>query len=76
MLYQKDMPVIAWLITEFVPKSDEKVQLMLAQKKDIYDRYTQEEFESVFRQSYSIEDRQTVGHSGRTLYLMKPKDFA
>ncbi|MGV3529534.1 MAG: hypothetical protein ACO1OO_11610 [Flavisolibacter sp.] len=65
-----------WLIIEFVPKTDEKVQQMLAQKRDVYDRYTQEAFESVFQQSYSIEDRQAVGHSGRTLYLMKPKDFA
>lgn len=65
-----------WLLIEFVPKDDEKVQQMLLQKKDIYDHYTEAEFERVFQQTYTIVDRQPVGRSGRTLYIMKPKEYA
>lgn len=60
-----------YLVIEFVPKSDEKVQLMLSQKKDIYTAYTEEKFLSAFSQYYLIKDRQLVGQSGRTLFLFE-----
>lgn len=61
------------LIIEFVPREDEKVKLMLENKEDIYMDYTQENFEKSFSAYFSIEKRQAVGTSGRTLYLMKNK---
>lgn len=60
------------LIVEYVPKEDEKVQLMLQHKKDIYNWYTKEHFEKEFSSSYTIADKKPVGNSGRTLYLMHP----
>lgn len=73
------LPVIAdffrrlsrkWLIVEFVPKTDEKIQLMLSGKKDIYEGYSEELFESVFNKYYRILKKQPIGASGRSVYLM------
>jgi len=60
-----------YLIIEFVPKEDEKIKLMLQQKKDIYLSYTEENFVAAFSNFFSIEDKQTIPGSLRTLYLMK-----
>jgi len=60
-----------YLIIEFVPKEDEKVQLMLQNKEDIYTAYTEENFEKSFETYYTIQRKEKVGSSGRTLFLMK-----
>lgn len=60
-----------YLIIEFVPKEDEKVQLMLQMKKDIYSWYTQEAFLKTFERNFSILAREEIGDFGRGLYLMK-----
>lgn len=62
-----------WLIIEFVPHTDEKVQMLLRHKPNIYSWYCQQAFENSFRNWYSIEDIIPVSTSGRTLYLMKSK---
>jgi hypothetical protein len=59
-----------YLIIEFVPKMDPKVQLMLTDKKDIYSNYDQSHFEQAFSRHFSISARETVAGSNRTLYLM------
>lgn len=59
------------LIIEFVPKSDEKVQLMLKNREDIFPGYHQEAFEMAFRAHYQIGEQQPVGQSGRILYFMQ-----
>ncbi len=59
-----------YLIIEFVPKSDEKNQLLLSGKKDIYTMYTEEHFEVAFKKYYNIANKETIGTSGRILYLM------
>ncbi|MBI5858644.1 MAG: SAM-dependent methyltransferase [Sphingobacteriales bacterium] len=59
------------LIIEFVPKSDEKVKLMLQSKKDIYSVYTKESFEQAFKKHFRTEKQQDIAGSGRTLYLMQ-----
>lgn len=64
------------LIIEFVPKSDEKVGMLLQSKDDIYQWYTPEQFEKVFTSSYEVLKKELVGNSGRVLYLMKPKHDA
>ncbi|MGZ3838809.1 MAG: class I SAM-dependent methyltransferase [Flavisolibacter sp.] len=63
------------LILEFIPKEDEKVQLMLQQKKDIYDWYTKEHLEKVFLKYYRIIDAKEETSSKRTLYLMQAHEL-
>jgi len=59
------------LIIEFVPKEDEKVQLLLQNKKDIYPEYTREHFENIFRQRFTITEKVQVPDKYRIIYLMK-----
>jgi hypothetical protein len=63
------------LIVEFVPKTDEKIQLMLRQKKDVYDWYTEEGFVKSFERKFTILKTETIADSGRTLYLMKAHEI-
>jgi hypothetical protein len=60
-----------WLIIEFVPKNDPKVQLLLKQREDIFTGYTIELFETAFRQHFSIIQSISVPGTFRMLYLMK-----
>ena len=66
-LFQK---ICSTLIIEFVPKEDEKLQLMLGGKKDIYPGYTSENFEKAFANYFRLVNKETITGSGRTLYLM------
>lgn len=63
-----------YLIIEFVPKEDEKVQLMLTRKPDIYRAYDRNNFELVFSRHFTIEKKEMAGESKRILYLMKKND--
>jgi hypothetical protein len=60
-----------YVIIEFVPKSDEKVQHMLSQKKDIYYNYTEENFVKIFEKYFSIIDKKHILGTERVLFLMK-----
>jgi len=60
-----------YLVIEFIPKEDEKIQLMLRQKKDVYFDYTEEKFIGAFSRKYSIIKSKKIGGSERVLYLMK-----
>ena len=62
--------ICSTLIIEFVPKEDEKVQMMLKAKKDIYTDYTEENFEKAFGHYFKVENKEFISGSGRTLYLM------
>ena len=59
------------LIIEFISKEDEKVQILLKQKRDIFSNYTQTLFEKEFSTFFKIIDKQEIELSGRTLYFMK-----
>jgi hypothetical protein len=59
-----------YLLIEFVPKSDEKVQLMLRDKKDIYTSYNEESFIQEFGTHFRMIEKQPVGDSGRVMYLL------
>jgi len=61
------------LIIEFVPKSDEKVQSMLIDKKDIYHWYTEADFKHAFAEVFNLVQSNEIGNSGRTLYLMEAR---
>ena len=59
------------LIIEFVSKEDEKVQVLLQHKKDIYDWYTEEAFLRSFSSLFNIIEKRPLSSSPRTLYLME-----
>jgi len=65
--------ICEWLIIEFVPKSDHKVQKLLATREDVFPNYTQEGFEKEFSALFSIERSDRIKDSDRVLYLMKRK---
>lgn len=58
-------------IVEWVPKSDPKVQVLLATREDVFDAYTQAGFEAGFGTVFDVVDRAPVGDSGRELYLLR-----
>lgn len=60
-----------YLVIEFVPKTDEKITLMLKRKKDIYANYTEENFVRAFERYFQIIDKAAISNSGRVLYLMQ-----
>jgi hypothetical protein len=62
-----------WLVVEFVPKSDAKVQLLLASREDIFPGYTVEGFETAFQERFVLERREPVKDSDRILYLMRER---
>ncbi len=62
-----------WLIIEFVPADDEKTKVLLAAKQRTYTGYTEAGFEEAFGTHFSIEQKLTIPHSNRILYLLKRK---
>lgn len=62
-----------YLVIEFVPADDEKVQLMLAQKTRTFDDYRQENFESTFLRLFTLEKKEKIPGSQRILYLFKKR---
>jgi hypothetical protein len=63
--------VCRWLVIEFVPKTDSQVQRLLATREDIFDQYTQPDFEREFNRFFVIEKIVPIKETERTLYLMK-----
>jgi hypothetical protein len=59
------------LIIEFVPITDEKVQLMLARKKVLFDWYTETGFVNAFSRHFKILYVKKIATSDRKLYLME-----
>jgi len=62
-----------WLLIEFIPKTDSQVQRLLKSREDIFDHYTQEDFERNFQQDYHLRQAQDIQGSQRRLYLMERK---
>jgi hypothetical protein len=61
------------LIIEFVPRDDEKVQQMLASRKDVFSNYTESNFESIFTRYFSIIYKEPVPGTTRVIYLMEKR---
>jgi hypothetical protein len=59
------------LILEFVPKSDSKVQDLLATRPDIFPDYTREEFEKTFSRYFDVLQKHSIPGSERFLYLFR-----
>lgn len=62
-----------YLVIEFVPKADSKVEVLLATREDIFPHYNQADFEAAFGRFYTITRQDQVAGSQRTLYLMKTR---
>ena len=62
-----------WLIVEFVPKSDPKVQGLLALREDVFPDYTQDGFERAFGERFDIHASEQVKDSDRIMYLMRAR---
>jgi hypothetical protein len=60
-----------WLIIEFVPKSDSQVKKLLQNRLDIFEGYTEGEFERMFEMRFIIHRKERIAESERTLYLME-----
>jgi len=67
--------VVKWLVSlapqgiiEFVQKTDTTVQRMLALREDIFDEYSQENFEAALKSCAKIIETKVVSKEGRTLY--------
>jgi hypothetical protein len=63
-----------YLIIEFVPKEDSKVQLLLsAFSRNSFAGYTTENFEKAFLKHFELVDKKPVQGSHRVIYLYKSK---
>ena len=62
-----------YLIIEFVPREDEKVQQMMASRKDVFDDYTKDHFEDCFDMSFFIRKKEIIQGTSRFLYLMEKR---
>ena len=62
-----------FLIIEFIPKSDSQVQRLLSSRKDIFDEYTQDQFEDCFKNYFTIKKIENISGSERIIYLMENK---
>lgn len=58
------------LIIEFVPKSDEKVQILLQNRPDIFNDYTLEGFKTAFSTYFAIQKMIEIEPTHRVLFLM------
>lgn len=61
------------LIVEFIDKKDSQVQILLANRPDIFPNYTKEDFELSFQKYFKIKKTAAIQGSLRTLYLMERK---
>jgi ribosomal protein L11 methylase PrmA len=62
-----------WLVIEFIPKEDSQVQILLKNRKDIFDHYNQKDFESEFGKYFKLNLKKLVKGSKRTLYLFEKR---
>ncbi len=61
------------LIVEFVPKTDPQVKRLLRSREDVFDRYTQADFEADFARLFEIVAQEKVRDSDRVIYLMRKR---
>ena len=61
------------LVIEWVPKSDSQVQKLLRSRKDIFDGYARDGFESAFETRFKIASAVDVPETERRLYLLETR---
>ena len=62
------------LIVEWIPKEDPMVVRLLASREDIFADYSQDSFEAAIAPYFSVERRESLRGSLRTLYLLRRND--
>lgn len=62
------------LIIEFPDKADDKVQLLLSNREDIFPHYSEAGFEAAFAPFFDTEKKVRIPATHRALYLMKRKN--
>lgn len=60
-----------YVIIEFIPKTDSKVQHLLASRKDIFDTYDAAHFEAAMNKHFTLVAKKGIPGSKRSLYLYK-----
>jgi hypothetical protein len=63
------------LIIEFIPKEDAQIQKLLISREDIFDNYTQTNFEASFSKDFHMIERIPIPDSQRMLYLLENKEL-
>lgn len=58
------------LIIEFVPKTDSNAKRLLASRVDIFPNYTEAGFETAFGRYFTVQKKQKINGSQRTLYQL------
>jgi hypothetical protein len=64
-----------YLIIEFVPKEDEKVELMLNSGVRISHEYNEDKFLKAFGDYFSILKKEQISDTKRTIYIMRKYEF-
>jgi hypothetical protein len=62
-----------YALVEFVPKSDPKIEAMLANRKDLFDGYTEELFTDAFGNYFILVKKENCICSDRKLFLWKKR---
>jgi hypothetical protein len=60
-----------YCITEFVPVSDDKVQMLMKDKQREYLEYTEEGFTKALETKFNIKDKRVIAGSERVIYLLE-----
>lgn len=63
------------LIIEYIDKEDSQIKKLLANRKDVFTNYTQENFEESFSKMFNIIEKRPINNTYRTLYLMRRKEL-
>jgi len=62
------------LIIEFVDKNDSQVVRLLQNREDVFDDYTEENFEKIASKYFTVLKSERIKDSKRKIYLMKNKE--
>lgn len=62
-----------YVIVEFVPKEDSKVQLLLENREDIFSTYNYNNFKNQFYTFFNLIEEKVINGSNRILLLLKKK---
>ncbi|MEO5685091.1 MAG: hypothetical protein ABIQ88_20775 [Chitinophagaceae bacterium] len=64
-----------YLIIEFVPKNDPKVQLLLQDRQDIFDNYNEQSFITAFEKEFLVVKKACVPGTERAIFLMQRNNY-
>lgn len=62
-----------FVIVEYIEKDDSQVQILLANREDIFNQYTKKDFEEAFEQFFKTRHATPIKGTLRTLYLFERK---